>query len=271
MLYRTHIPGPPLADFVDWFWFYADLTPPHRLERVLPDGSMELIFNLRDEARHVFDPVQYRPTRDYRRSWFSGAHSRFIVIDTAPDSSMIGVHFKPGGAAAILGVPASALRNAVVDLEALWDAEAVRVREQLLQAPSPDAMFRALEAALLRRLRHPTCPAVAYALKRFTQAPDDLTVAQVADEIGFSRRHFIAQFTGQVGLTPKRFCRVRRFQRALGEVQKRRPLAWASIANSCGYYDQAHFIHDFQEFCGMAPTRFAEQGMEYPNFVPIVA
>jgi AraC-like DNA-binding protein len=271
MLYRTHTPRPPLSKFVDWFWFYDDLTLPHRLERVLPDGSMELIFNLREEARHVFDRNTYKPLRDYRRSWFSGAHSRFIVIDTAPDSSMIGVHFKPGGAAAILGIPASALENDVVDLAALWNTDAILIREELLDAPTPDAKFAVLERALFRRLRQESHRAVAYAIHQFTSRPHEATVGQVADEVGLSRRHFIQRFTEEVGLTPKRFCRIRRFQLVLAHTQKQRPVAWADVAPACGYYDQAHFIHDFQEFCGMTPTRFMDKALEYPNFIPIDA
>ena len=68
MLFRMSKAVPPLSDYVDWFWFYEGLYPPHRYERVLPDGSMEPIVNLREEPRHVFDPTNLRssaltPTR----------------------------------------------------------------------------------------------------------------------------------------------------------------------------------------------------------------
>ncbi len=237
----------------------------------MPDGSMELIINLRDEPRHIFDPITHRPLRDYRSSWFSGPHSRFIVIDTAPNSSMIGAHFKPGGASAFLNLPASALRNEVVELNRLWNGEAADLREQLLFASTPDKKLSLLEAALLRRVRPRRHPAVAYALKRFSKAPLEITIAKVADEVGLSSRHFIQHFTDEVGLGPKMFCRVQRFQHVLGDVGRARPVVWADVAAGGGYYDQAHFIHDFQEFCGMTPSRFTEQTMEYPNFVPICA
>src|SRR5437762_696233 len=133
MMFCTHKPGPQLSRYVDWFWFYEGLSLSHAMERVLPDGSMELIFNLRDEPRHVFDTHDFRPLQSFRNSWISGAHSRFIVIDTAPQSSMIGAHFKPGGAAMFLLCPAGELRDTVLDLQQLWGGEAELVRQELLE------------------------------------------------------------------------------------------------------------------------------------------
>jgi AraC-like DNA-binding protein len=271
MIVATHVPRPPLNQFVELLWFHEGLNCDHRLERVLPDGSMELIINLRDEARHVFDRVTHRPRRSYRGSWLSGPHSEFIIIDTAPDASMIGVHFRPGGASAFLGLPLDELRNSVVDLEALWNGGPQSLRDQLLEAPTPSAKFRILEDALFARWRRaaPRHRAVLYALERFTREPQSVTVGKVTAEIGLSSRRFIEVFTEQVGMTPKVFCRVRRFQRALNEIQQTRKVVWADIATECGYYDQAHFIHDFKEFCGITPSDYLDACPAEPNFVPI--
>lgn len=271
MLFRSHKPPPPLSDCVDWLWFYEGLFPLHRRERVLPDGSVELIINLREEPRHVFDPISQHPLHDFRGSWISGPHSRFIVIDTAPDSSMIGAHFKPGGATAILGIPASDLHNQVVHLSALLEGASGGLRDQLLEAATAERKFKVLEGWLVERwLKRPqSYPAIRYALNRFTSCPDQVTVSQVTREIGLSRRHFIQRFTDQVGLPPKLFCRVRRFQRAVNGLKRDLNLSWAAVAVEGGYYDQSHFIHDFQEFCGLTPTRLAGEKIEYPNLVPI--
>ena len=271
MSVAMHVPRPPLNQFVELLWFHEGLNCDHRLERVLPDGSMELIINLRDEARHVFDRVTLRTRRAYRRSWLSGPHSEFIIIDTAPNASMIGAHFRPGGANAFFGLPLCELRNNVVDLETLWNGDAESVREQLLEAPNPPAKFRILEDALLERWRcaAPRHRAVLHALERFTREPQSVTVGKVTAEIGLSSRRFIEVFTEQVGMTPKVFCRVRRFQSVLNEIQRTGEVVWADIATGCGYYDQAHFIHDFKEFCGIKPGDYLEERPAYPNFVPI--
>ena len=272
MIIATHLPRAPLDQFIELLWFHEGLNSPHQLERVLPEGSVELIINLRDQDRHIFHPVNYQPQQSYRRSWLSGPHSKFIVIDTAPNASMIGVHFKPGGANAFFSMPLSELRNNVVALDVFWNGAAVSLRDQLLEAPTPTDKFRILEDALLarRRGRESTHPAVRYALDHFIRQPQIVSVGAITDKLSLSPRRFIELFNDQVGMTPKVFCRVRRFQRALYEIKQRRNLRWAELAPDCGYYDQAHFICDFKEFCGLTPADYLSQAPEYPNFVPIL-
>ncbi len=271
MIITAQLPRLPLNQFVEMLWFHEGVNFEHRLERVLPDGSMELIVNLREEPRHVFDRVTYQPAQTYRRSWLSGPHAESIVIDTAPDASMIGAHFKPGGASAFFGLPLSELRNSVVELETFWNGGAHTLRERLLEARNPSAKFRIFEDALLARWSRESIHhrAVAHALKRFTHSPERVTIGEVMCEVGLSSRHFIELFNEQVGMTPKLFCRVRRFQRALEEIQRARKISWAGLAAGCGYYDQAHFIHDFKKFCGSTPGDYLEAQPEYSNFVPI--
>ena len=109
MIYCQHIPAPPLSEFVDWLWFFEGLNLPHRRERVLPDGSAELIINLDDSRRKLFDRKQPHRFQTFRRAWLSGARSDYLLIDVLPQSSMIGVHFKPGGLAPFLKMPPAEL------------------------------------------------------------------------------------------------------------------------------------------------------------------
>lgn len=271
MIIASHVPRAPLNAFIDVLWFHEGVDSDHSLERVLPDGSVELIVNLREESRHVFDHTTYQPRQAYRGSWLAGPHSESIIIDTAPDASMIGAHFKPSGASAFFRLPLSDLRNSVFELECFWNGGAQTLREQLLAAPKPAAKFRVFEDALLARWRGDSVRhrAVLYALQRFADFPELTTIAHVTAEIGLSPRRFIEVFSQQVGMTPKLFCRVRRLKFALEEMQKTRAIVWADLAASCGYYDQAHFIHDFKEFCGVRPGDYAEEQPEDPRFIPI--
>ena len=167
-------------------------------------------------------------------------------------------------------MPLSELRNQVIDLDTLWNAGADSLREQLLEAKGSKMKFRILEEALLARWRGGETQhrAVHYGLDRFSNGNGGGTIRQVTEEIGLSPRRFIEIFTEQVGMTPKVFCRLRRLQRALAAMQKRRA-DWADLAVDCGYYDQAHFIHDFREFCGVRPTDYVQAQTEYTNFLPI--
>src|SRR5262245_58709254 len=271
MIFCRHIPGEPLAQFIHWFWFYEDFQPLHRREHVLPDGSFELVINLREETRKLFDRDDGMRYSSFRRGWLSGAHSGYIVIDAMPDSSMIGVHFKPGGAAPFLRLPADKLHDGVVELDAIWGGDARDLRERLLAACGPKLKFRLLEDFLLDRLtpeRLDDTPQrrISWALDRFQREPQVPTIRAVVDKLGISHKHFIQHFRHRVGMTPKLFCRIRRFQQVLSKINSRGSIEWADIACDCGYSDQPHFVHDFQAFAGLNPTAYLSHRLDEPNF-----
>jgi AraC-like DNA-binding protein len=118
-----------------------------------------------------------------------------------------------------------------------------------------------------RELEHH--PAVRFALGELQEAPHTQTIAEVSGRVGLSQKSFIDHFREEVGLTPKLFCRVRRFQRAIQSIAQGRTVEWAGVAADCGYFDQAHFIHDFKAFSGLSPTAYLRRRTEHLNHVPI--
>jgi AraC-like DNA-binding protein len=267
---RSHIPAPPLSDFVDQLWYYEGYSQPHAKERLLPDGSIELIFNLTEDQTRVYGDTG--DARTFRGSVLSGPHSKFFVIDTAEQIEVIGVHFKPGGAFPFFKLPVGELQDEHVGLDNLWGSKASELRDRLLEAPTPDAKFGILERALLDRTTKPLVrhPAVAFALRQFGAAQNPQNVSEVTEQIGLSARRFIDVFNNQVGLTPKLFCRVRRFQEVLRHLGNKPQVDWTRIALDFGYFDQPHFIHDFRAFSGINPTTYLAHRTEHLNHVPIL-
>jgi AraC-like DNA-binding protein len=261
-IYR-HRPQPALRPFIEWLWYYIDYNPDHERQHVLPDGTFELVINLQDIPRKLFDRDNAGQFNAFKRGWVSGAHTQYLIIDALPCSSMIGAHFKPGGAAQFLGIPAEEVCNQVVELDAIWGNSIWEWRDQLLSVDGPAAKFRVLEELLVRKLSSAqSTPVVTWALDRFTHEPHMQKIAQVSGQLGISHKHFIEQFKRQVGLTPKKFCRVRRFQQVLGQIQSARSVDWSDVACGCGYFDQAHFINDFVAFSGMNPSSYLSHRLE---------
>lgn len=271
MVYLAYKPGPPLSDFVKLFWFYEGYNPPHAMERILPTGTMELIIDLRDGPLKVYESWDTEHFRSFGQSVVSGTHSESFVIDTACQASTMGVHFEPGGAFPLLPVPANELRDTHVSLEALWGPAAISLRDHLLKSETPEKKFHILEQTLLEQAIRPLVPhpAVAFALKEFQKVPHTRTVSDVTGRIGLSQRHFIQAFREEVGLTPKLFCRIRRFQEMLSLIEQEDQVDWADVALSCGYFDQAHFIHDFRAFSGINPTAYHARRGEHLNHLPL--
>ena len=270
MLMRSHIPSPPLSNFVEMFWFYDGYVQPHAKERLLPTGTIELVVNLNEDETRMYDRNDLDKLESYRGSVVCGPHSEFFVIDTAEQASVIGVHFKPGGARPFFKLPADELHNQTVSLEDVWGREADRLRDRLLEARAVETRFAILEQALLARAYRPLLrhPAVAFALGQFNG--ESHKVSEVTDQIGLSSRRFIQVFSEDVGLTPKLYCRIRRFQQVLSRIQSSRQVEWADVALACGYFDQAHFIRDFRAFSGLNPSRYLTVRGEHLNHVPIL-
>jgi AraC-like DNA-binding protein len=270
-IYRTYIPRPPLTTFVDKLWLYENYSPSHSKERRLPDGSMELVINLREDVIRLYDPRHHDRVLSLRGCVFSGTHTEHVVLDTASQSSMMGIHFRPGGAFPFFNFPALELRDESVSLETLWGSSASKLRDKLHEAQTPETRFRILEQSLLAHIVRPLTrhPAVTYALEEFHNTIHTRTVADVTEQIGLSPKRFISIFSQEVGLTPKLFCRIRRFQQTLQRIRSGKQIDWAEIALSCGYFDQAHFIHDFLAFSGLNPGGYLRHQGEYRNHVPL--
>lgn len=255
MRYWSHTSPPPLGDFVDYLWLLRD-APPHARERIVPSGTLELVINLREDEIRIYDPTQSDRCRRFSGGVVSGAYRDFFVIDTQEHAEIIGVHFRPGGASPFLGVPASELSDRHVDLDALWGRAAVELRERLCEAATPGERFRLLEDALLAYLYRPVRRRSAVRVALDHLGSTDAAIREVADHVRLSHRHFIEVFAEEIGMTPKLFSRVRRFQRAIALARRAPTVDWARLAADCGYCDQSHMIRDFVAFSGFTPTDY---------------
>jgi AraC-like DNA-binding protein len=222
---------------------------------------------LTDEPLRAYDNRDGGRYDLHRGPLVCGARSEFTVIDAASQRSMIGVQFKAGGACPLLGFPAGELHNQHVALETAWGKHAGELHDRLLNARSARARLQILEERLLGRLHGAPVqpPAVGYALTAFDRAPHDQAIGEVCESVGLSARRFIEVFADHVGMTPKLYCRVRRFQAALALIGRQSEVDWAMVALACGYFDQAHFIRDFRAFAGVTPTSYLLGRGEHQN------
>jgi AraC-like DNA-binding protein len=259
--YLSIAPAPLLAQFIERFW-YSSNAPVHQKVRIVPSGTIELVFNLNEDELGFYDKEQPASCKSFSGAIFSGAHARPLFVDTR--EHVVGVHFKPGGAFRFLGVPAGELADTHVDLEALWGRSAKDLREQLCEAANPAKRLRVLERALVARLENTSEEhrAVRAALDIFGRDAGEARTRDLAAHLGLSQRHFIKVFSNQVGITPKQFGRVQRFQRALELTRSSSTPNWADIVVACGYFDQSHLIHDFRTFSGLTPTELHRQRIE---------
>jgi AraC-like DNA-binding protein len=271
MFYRRYTPPLPLAAFVSCIWYSEGLQGTHERERLLPNGESGIVFDLREEPVRIYDAQEIGKFVIYAPAIFCGARTDCFVIDTSRQERVIGIQFRPGGAFPFLAMPASEVANQTYSLDDVWPGHTAQIRDALMNASGVGAMFAILEQALRSRLKHSSLlhPAVAFAIGQLTRPLPNVLVRDVADRVGLSSRRFIELFRDQTGLTPKAFQRVRRFQRVLRGLHAGGDENWAGVAYDCGYYDQAHFIHDFRMFAGMTPGEYVTVATPHLNHVPL--
>ena len=199
----------------------------------------------------------------------SGVHTRYQVIDTAEQEHVAGVVFRPAGQVPFMRIPALETHDIDVPVEVLWGrSRTAMLRERLLESETLDLKLDAFEAILLEaRTSRALHPAVAFALAAFDRRPATPSIAAVTDAIGMSAKRFIERFKVEVGTTPKRYCRIRRFQRAVTLAHAGPAVDWTQVALDCGYFDQSHFIHDFRSFAGLTPTEYDAARTSFQNHV----
>ena len=263
---RMYRPVSALADHTEIIGhWHADVG--YR-SRALPRGAITLIIDVGRRQQLDFFAADGRTRIKVPPAFLTGSHTASYVSEMAADEPAMAVHFRPGGAFPFLGVPLSDLENAHVGLDQIWGRAGIELHERLIDTPTMAAQFSILENFLLSRpwssaRRHPCVAAVLAAI----EDNPSIRMADIRDLVGMSTKRLIALFRAEVGLSPKAYARIRRFQAALRLLGT--GTAGARVAAEVGYFDQAHFVREFRSFTGMTPTQYAEQRILLPSHVPV--
>lgn len=222
-------------------WAHEEVSRSGEPFRVLPDGCVDVVWN--------------------------GVSLRVAGPDTGPvlealpaGAPVSGVRFHPGAAPALLGVPASAIRDARVSLESLWGGDAVRLAEALSEAGSVEERASLLEQAMAGRAVRAGAPdpLVGALVRRLAQGGQG-SLDGLASELGVSTRQLLRRCTAAVGYGPKVLERVLRFQEAMRRMQAEPEVPLARLAVAVGYADQAHLAHETMALGGLTPAALRER------------
>ena len=167
------------------------------------------------------------------------------------------VNLTPVGARLFLGVPLSELAGGVVPLRDLLPRQQATLAEELAGLRDWDARLDRVERLLLERITasRRSVDIVAWAVRRIEGAGGAVDMRELSRQLGYSQKHVITLFHEQVGVAPKLFARLVRFERLLQRLRAGDGVSWAQLASELGYYDQSHLTRDVREFAGTTPTR----------------
>jgi AraC-like DNA-binding protein len=272
VLYLEHIPAPPLDGFIRVLWYAQARGVAHRRERILPSGCVQVILNLARDF--LLDCPEGETDRRRPPALVVGARSAYEIVDISDMTDLIGIVFAPGGFGPFAADAVDLFSNRSVGLEDVWGAPVRSLRDRLRELPDPEKRLRCFEGFLVERFaphlaRHGPWRSgeIDFALRAFAGAPRIATVRDVASRTGWSERRFSQVFRQEVGLSPKTWCRVQRFQRVLRQLHVGADVRWAELALDCGYYDQSHFANEFRAFSGVDATTYSARRTHWVNHI----
>ncbi len=235
--YAEFAPPRPLRDYVACFWqSFAPDQP--RQTTILPDGCIDLIWQAG------------------REPFIAGPMTVPVAASTSTGTVTLGVRFKPGAGAALLGIAASEMRDAHVPLRELWPRVPLQeARDQTLAVTETLTLHDAV-SAVDALLRHAVPPDrfIADACRWFAHRPGEPASAFIVGS-GVSERQARRRFHEHVGYGPKTLQRILRMQRVLWLLSRASPpRSLASLAQAAGYADQAHLTRETRALTGQLPT-----------------
>jgi len=263
---QFYIPHPLLRDFIQCIMVIdakVDASSGPVVIPYPPTPQNSLFFYINDQIRVQFDDANGFVLQP--RSVIVGPQLTPVKIDINQSHKAVRVGFHPGGLYRFLGFSMHEMIDGNYDAADVFGNDMQRVRQQLQESESFDAIKDVVEQFLLQQLHRlkPVLP-FDHAMLQLIKQDGNMPIEEIASLSCLSLRQFERVCKHRIGMPPKLFARIIRFSKAY-RLRENFPLkSWTSIAYDCGYFDQMHFIRDFKEFALVAPGIIEKELQQLP-------
>lgn len=249
MLYREFQPNNLLTPYIEAYWIACGFHEPEEFHRILPDGCVDIILSLNASAHFGLNP--FCPN-------IIGTMTTFYNGSYASDVNLVGIRFRPAGFTAFCRVPIYEFTDRRIDLtlvESLFDQH---FYANLPEKETTEEVIQHLDSYFMQKLNKLFIPEkqIVYAIQLIRQSNGLLSLNEIANESCLSLRHFERKFKTVVGISPKAFCKIMKFQYTCNYLKINSDSNLYITAIDCGYYDKAHLIKDFKLLSGTPPSHF---------------
>lgn len=262
MHYQERLPSPKLHPFIKCFWQLEGNATDTKEELIVPDGKMELIFQLGD----IFE--QSRSTPDVKGcATIVGQLTKSIMIKPTGSIGLFGVRFTPQGFTAIFEERSDFLLDKEVFISDL-DSKGSEIEKKILLSKSFPTRVKIIEDFLITHLDKSRVSDLNTRIgsRILLESPSEDQIFKTAKEMKISLRQFERQFKTQVGVSPSYFIKIARLQKAIKTKLAHPEMTLALVAAESGYYDQSHFSRDCKEITGLGPKTYFMQEHNMTNF-----
>ena len=260
MDYKTYLPPDALKQYVKYFWsLKSDFSPSLQSFRVMADGCPGMIF------QQVDNGLLYQFDKQLPETFLYGQSTRFAELNLKGMFNTIGVFFYPNALKLLFGINANELTDSCLDIDAEARKSGFYLSEQLSQAESIQEkidIFSVYFFFLIRSNHKSENPLMQYVVSVIVESGGTVILKELRDKVQLSERSFERKFKEYVGISPKLFTRICRFQAALDQMRNNDFHKLSDVAFENDYSDQSHFIRSFREFAGFSPNEFRTQQNE---------
>lgn len=248
-MYAELAPPPELKASVECLWWATHLEEPpaHSLKPILPDGCIDILVKLSEVELSSYVVGAMTTAR--------------LPQDASRIKTYLGVRFSPGGAFPLLADNLELLRDRLVALELLKPRLAQAIEAVLPNMQTVEQKLRCLGLLVQKEWHQRTAELddrLIHARKWAHGRRGVVQSSALGLELGISRQHLGRLFKQQVGLSPKQFLRIVRFEAMVKSLPEAAAWGWADFACAFGFSDQSHFIADFKKVAGTTPGSFLE-------------
>lgn len=260
MLLKDFLPPPEVREFVRLYrivHFELNRSSGTPIKPYPPKIEHVLAFYPRDMEKAEY--VNGSKKINGVRTSLTGQQTDVIQRQVGHDFLAFQIVFQPGALFRITGIPSSALCNEYLDGELIFSSSLRLVNEQLYHAKGYNEMLdighRFVCAILRKRIRdaHPIDKVSQHILLHMNS-----NLTAMANEVGLGFKQFERKFKERMGVMPKLFSRIHRFDQAFCLKNLNPEMDWLTIAIQCGYYDYQHLVRDYKMFTSMSPNAFHE-------------
>ena len=256
MIYREYKPSKQLIPFVECYWSaVADRPPFNENEYLIPDGTIELMFNFGDNYSQIIDN-QYKAIKG---SHVIGIRENALVISQTQRQDFFCIRFKPGGFFPFFKIPIYEFSNGFYQITELFDAELTTLEHKLFDAASNQERVDITEQFLLNAFPD-YLEDYAFVQTCFAKLSENPAcgIGELAHDFNTNYKTIERKFLDVIGLTPSKLLKIRKFNQAVHAMYSCNYKSLSEIAQVSGYHDQSHFIRHFKELARITPRQFLE-------------
>lgn len=252
-LYLEFAPDYRLRSYIVCYWISPAELGSHNIiiqqkvndELIVPDGCIDILFRID------------RKTKELQMLVVGMMDSPANVFLEYERIQTFGIRFYPGVLYPLVKYPINDFTNKIILLDDVIEDIRVKLGETLMNASTINEMISAANKYFSMLVSDTLQNDILNnALLYIYKSKGNLTVNEIAKREVISERQIRRIFNNWIGINPKTFCKIIRFQNILKTSMLTKEIDWIKIALECGYYDQTHFINEFKEFCGSTPEKF---------------